>query len=223
MRSIIVGVLIVGFTSPLLARKEVIVPLAVYDRETRYVDITPADSRTFIQVGAVLTGDGTDWPGQGQIALTVPATALDKNITVLVGQGDLFPTNYGRMVVINPSWQTELVWLESRVGDVLTVKRGYENSKPMAIEAGATLWLLDLITVKFQKTLDGVNWVGAGAFTCAGGPPEPDSPFERCGASFSMNRGGVMIAQPGDLRVEFTNRVPMAVGLVLTLREPSDF
>ncbi len=182
--------LLVGMSAAVVeARKDLIVPLTTYDRETRYINLAPADSGKFIEVTTTLTSAGTDWPGVGQIALSVPATFTDKVLVLLPGQGDLFPLNYGRLLLGDPATgKIEIVWLESRLGDVLTVTRGYQNLPPMAIDAGTTLLLLDLVTVQFEKTLDGVNWVPVGAFTCAGGPPPPLTPPPiRCSAGFSLS------------------------------------
>lgn len=179
-------------------------PSQIYQPESRVFNIPPAAQRRYDRIEATLTREA--WPGFGTIGIA--ATATDTTLVLSLGDGLVFPLANGELV-IKSGGQAEHLWLMSRVGDALSVQRGYRGTAPIAIEAGATVRLNDLVTIVWERTLNGVDWEAIDRFTCPGGEvPSPRGGFTGfCHSGIATSLNGVPVARPGDLRVTITNRV----------------
>jgi hypothetical protein len=193
-----------------------------YPAATRTFDIPPAAQSRFRALDCTFTR--VAWPGAATIDLAATVAAT----TVRVPVGAVFPAAGGRLAVTSGGL-TELMRLVSRAGRILTVGRGQDGTTPIPIAVGATILLLDLLTLHFQRTVNGVDWEDVGGATFAGGiamtdarPGFPSVEQTTCGAAFRFNDAHGPISRPGDTRIVLSNRVTLTTAITAHLVEESD-
>lgn len=77
------------------------------------------------------------------VALPAALTSVDTTITLADGDGELFPSlafgDYFYATLVDVHGNLEIIKVTRRVGDVLTVERGQDNTLPMPVNEGGRL------------------------------------------------------------------------------------
>jgi hypothetical protein len=205
-----------------MPRQSRTIPSRDYDAGTYTVDLPKSAAKKYTSMGVTLTRE--DWPGQGQIGVLAASDATV--LTLMTGQGALFPTSGGRLRLRNTAGGgVELLQLMARSGDNLTVARGQENTEPLVVTVGADLRLFDLILMRFEASIDdGQSWQTDGEGTIGGGviiDPRTGQPAPSSGMSFAFTiNDGQPVPRDGDLRLVATLRVALRTSITVVFDEP---
>ena len=193
-------------------------PSRQYTAGTRNFDIPPSVQRKFTAMKAILTREA--WPGQSTFAVGI--TGVDTVGLVAIGDGGKFPAAGGRLSLTRADGEVEIAQLLSRSGDALTLARAQEGTTALTLVAGAVVRLLDLVTVRLERTLDGVNWTQVAAFTVPGGVLiVRGQTVLTSSATFGFtDAAGAPLSQDGDLRAVIVNRVTLQTAITLEMEEP---
>ena len=192
-------------------------PSKTYQAGTIVVDVPPASLRKFTGAEVICTRE--NWPGESTLAVNItPATTT---LTVPAGDGAKFPVSGGKLALSSVG-DSEIVLLTSTVGDVLTVTR---SATPVAFLAGAKVLLLDLVTVRTERTVDGgTTWEVVDGATFPGGVFRirgQEILESRTGVRFT-DANGLPLEKNGDIRVTLINKMSYRTALTVEMRELGD-